>query len=191
MNIERNNAKIGGMQRKKWRHSVFAVFWVSEVNSKEIAQRAALIRSELNLSQKAIAERMGVSLRSWQGIEAGRNIPSGETLVSFEKLGVNPGWILSGLGPIRMRDWNGSDADAELFVRIARFVQRVHEELNVSIPDRGSAKIAKSVFDNIARILPRDAGPEETDAALLMQEAKLRRELLAAKDAPGTGKRSA
>lgn len=69
-----------------------------------VAQRALEVRNELGLSQKAMAEKLGISPRNWQGMEGGRNIPNGETLLNFQKLGINPGWILSGLGPKKLDD---------------------------------------------------------------------------------------
>lgn len=59
----------------------------------------------MRLSQKAMAERLGIAPRTWQEIEAGKNVPSGETLLKISDLGFDPGWILTG---------SGSQASAEL-----------------------------------------------------------------------------
>lgn len=158
---------------------------------KTLGARARFVRKENGMTQADMAKFLAVAIGTWQKMERDETVPTGETLLRFSQLGVNPGWVLTGMGPMKLRDWNGSDADTELFIRIVRLVQQVHEGLNVPIADRSSARIAKSIFEDIARILPSAAGPDETDAVLAMQEAKLRRELLEAREAPGTGKRSA
>ncbi|MCI9864916.1 LexA family transcriptional regulator [Rhizobium skierniewicense] len=65
----------------------------------KIGARAKQARADNHLSQQEMADRLGLSLRGWQKIERGEGTPSGETLLNFEKLGINPGWVLTGLGP--------------------------------------------------------------------------------------------
>ncbi|MRH93928.1 XRE family transcriptional regulator [Agrobacterium tumefaciens] len=65
----------------------------------EIGARAKLVRDENGLSQQEMADRLGMSLRGWQKIERGEGTPNGETLLSFERFEINPGWVLTGIGP--------------------------------------------------------------------------------------------
>lgn len=68
----------------------------------EIGARAKLVRDENGLSQQEMADRLGMSLRGWQKIERGEGTPNGETLLAFDRFGVNPGWVLTGIGPKHM-----------------------------------------------------------------------------------------
>ncbi|HOK05337.1 MAG TPA: helix-turn-helix transcriptional regulator [Victivallales bacterium] len=60
--------------------------------------RLKQIRESLKLSQKAMAEKIGIGVRNWQGYESGENIPGGKVLQSLAKLGFNINWILTGEG---------------------------------------------------------------------------------------------
>lgn len=64
-----------------------------------VGQRLLELRNELGHSQVAMAKLLGIANATWQKIERDEGLPSGETLMQFEKLGINPGWIISGLGP--------------------------------------------------------------------------------------------
>ncbi|WP_139056210.1 XRE family transcriptional regulator [Rhizobium sp. 9140] len=72
--------------------------------AKNLASRAKGVRVERKLQQQEMADVLGMSLRGWQKIERGEGTPSGETLLQFEKLGINPGWVLTGLGPKSLDD---------------------------------------------------------------------------------------
>lgn len=67
-----------------------------------IGKRAKQVRLEAKKTQVQMAEFLGLATATWQKIERDEGLPSGETLVQFEKLGINPGWILSGLGPKKL-----------------------------------------------------------------------------------------
>lgn len=62
-------------------------------------ERAKIVRREAAKTQAEMADILGISLGTWQKIERNEGLPSGETLMKFQKLGVNPGWLLTGLGP--------------------------------------------------------------------------------------------
>lgn len=65
----------------------------------DIGARAKQVRDENGLSQQEMAGKLGMSLRGWQKIERGEGTPNGETLLGFDKFGINPGWVLTGVGP--------------------------------------------------------------------------------------------
>lgn len=68
----------------------------------DIGARAKQVRDENGLSQQEMAGKLGMSLRGWQKIERGEGTPNGETLLGFDKFGINPGWVLTGVGPKRL-----------------------------------------------------------------------------------------
>lgn len=64
-----------------------------------VGQRVLALRKELGKTQIEMAKVVGVATATWQKIERDEGLPAGETLMQFEKLGINPGWVLTGLGP--------------------------------------------------------------------------------------------
>lgn len=149
------------------------------------------MRDELELNQQAIADRMEISLRAWQKMERDEGTPSGETLLNFQKIGINPGWVLTGLGPKRHLSWVNADIEAEIFMRIGDLVQDAHRELGIELPGRGLAKTTRAIFAHVMNALDLEASPAELDALLVGEAAKLRRQLRDAIAKPGTGKLSA
>lgn len=160
-------------------------------NTETIGSRAKEVREGLGLNQQAIADRIGISLRAWQKMERDEGTPSGETLLNFEKVGFNPGWILAGLGPKKLLTWTSADAEAELFMRIGDLVQEAHKDVGIELPTRGLAKIARVVFERVMQGVDPQAGPDEINAVLAGESAKLKRQLREAASEPGNGKRSA
>ncbi|HQR96714.1 MAG TPA: helix-turn-helix transcriptional regulator, partial [Thiotrichales bacterium] len=64
---------------------------------KLIADRLLLIRTNLGLSQKEFADRLGISLRAEQNYERGdRAIPSDVLLSLAKNFDIDPMWILDG-----------------------------------------------------------------------------------------------
>jgi transcriptional regulator with XRE-family HTH domain len=163
---------------------------MAEQATETIGSRAKTVREELELNQQAIADRMGVSLRAWQKMERDEGTPSGETLLNFQKLGINPGWVLTGLGPRKLLTWASGDTEAEIFMRIADMVQDVHSGLGIELPNRGLASATRAIFDRLIKQIDPQAGPSEFEALMTIEGAKLKRQLLDAISNPGTGKRS-
>lgn len=80
------------------------------VDAISLGQRVLALRKELGKTQVEMAKVVGVATATWQKIERDEGLPTGETLMQFEKLGINPGWVLSGLGP-KLLDAAGDAAD--------------------------------------------------------------------------------
>jgi transcriptional regulator with XRE-family HTH domain len=67
-----------------------------------LADRIKIVRESLGMSQTAIAKAAESSLPSWQGYEAGKNVPGGKVLEALARLGFNINWILTGEGQMRL-----------------------------------------------------------------------------------------
>lgn len=91
---------------------------------KTLGERALEVRNEVRKTQKEMAAYLGLSTATWQKIERNEGIPSGETLLAFEKLGINPGWVLSGLGPKRL-----NSTEPQSIVVDAGIVQEMHSTI--------------------------------------------------------------
>ncbi len=66
-----------------------------------LAERLKLIRESLGMSQSAMAKAADSSLPSWQGYEAGRNVPGGKVLEALARMGFNINWVLTGEGEMK------------------------------------------------------------------------------------------
>lgn len=79
----------------------------------DIGDRLKWIRGELDLSQRAIAEQVGCSLRGWQSWEYGRTSPSADVLGRLVELGFDGGWLLTGRGDPRRGAGQGGVASGD------------------------------------------------------------------------------
>lgn len=73
-----------------------------------IGSRLRQVREELSFAQKSMSSKLGLGPSTWQKIELGHNMPSGETLLRVAELGFSPSWILTGKGRMHLDD---SDTD--------------------------------------------------------------------------------
>ena len=66
-----------------------------------IGKRLCKRRKEMGLTQEAMAERLGMSLTFYGGIERGRKRLSIEKiLLVYEQTGMDPDYLLTGKGPL-------------------------------------------------------------------------------------------
>lgn len=170
---------------------------MGNLDTSTMGARAKRVRLEQNLNQQQIAEALGVSLRAWQKLERDEGTPSGETLLQFEKLGINPGWILTGLGPRLMREDESylykKDAiiDPDLLLDIKEVVLRVHKDAGITLHQRDADLKAISSYNQYMADDTDLSDGEEIRIWLQLLEKRLKREVDAARAAPGTGKREA
>ena len=156
-----------------------------------LGDRAKEVRKDARKTQAEMAEFLEISLGAFQKLERDEVIPNGETLLRFAKLGVNPGWLLSGLGPKSMTDTKNASIDADLLVDVKAIIDRVHQEAGITLrPETLDRKAIEHYNEYMAA--DTDVGDaEEMKLWLALLAKRLKREVLAARDAPGTGKRSA
>lgn len=153
-----------------------------------IAARLKLVRESLGLSQKGLSKKLGVGAGTWQNLEAGGNVPSGETLLRIVELGFSPTWVLTGHGPPRLPDHIESDGtattaskrpastiDGELLGRIVDAVGRLYGDLGMSIPRVDLGKLSAEKYDEI---VAASDDPAEYPTMLKLAIAQLRKELL-------------
>lgn len=162
-----------------------------------LGKRAKHVREEAKKTQKQMAEFLGLATATWQKIERDEGLPSGETLLQFEKLGVNPGWILTGLGPRLMREDESylykKDAiiDPDLLLDIKEVVLRVHKDAGITLHQRDADLKAITSYNQYMADDTDLSDGEEIRIWLQLLEKRLKREVDAARAAPGTGKREA
>lgn len=156
--------------------------------SEEIGNRIAAIRGSLSLSQQLIADQLGIALRTFQAIERGENIPTGQTLLKFADMGFNPGWILTGQGFMRLEAASETgvfaaddelveeDYDAELFGRIVDTIVRVAKEVGASIPPMDLGRRAVEIHRELGTAT---LDPTERLAMLKLLAVQLKKEMVA------------
>lgn len=85
------------------------------MGNETIGLRLTACRNALGLTQSALAEKIDLSVSTLKKIEADGNVPGGETLLRYASLGFNPGWILTGIGGMRLdghRQWQSQSQAA-------------------------------------------------------------------------------
>ncbi len=87
-----------------------------------ISERLKAFRAKLKLTQKQLAEQIGVSGRGYQGYEDGRSVPGGDAIGRFVKLGLNANWLLTGDGdmlilPLKRGTYEGYHRKESLSIR--------------------------------------------------------------------------
>lgn len=115
---------------------------MSNFTVSDIGTRAKQVRSDNALSQQEMADKLGLSLRGWQKMERGEGTPSGETLLNFEKLGINPGWVLSGIGPKYVEQGSAGNVRRE---ESERLLQRAVQEMK-SVAS-SAAELVRETFE--------------------------------------------
>ena len=104
-------------------------------NNMTLADRLKIVRNSLGMSQSAIAQAAGSSLPSWQGYEAGKNIPGGKVLEALACMKIDVNWLLTGEGSMTTSAVGGDasgnidwDALESAFVETERLLSRLNEK---------------------------------------------------------------
>ena len=66
------------------------------------SHRIKQVRSQLNLSQKDFAEKIGVDQARVSRWEKEKSLPSSSSLIEIARLGVNINWLLTGEGEMML-----------------------------------------------------------------------------------------
>lgn len=174
---------------------------------KTLGSRARAVRLKFQMSQGQMAKTLGISLRSWQMMERDEGVPSGETLLRFESVGYNPGWILTGLGPedlvaaiqhdLRRRHpveaikTSNQRIDDWTMRRLAAVVTGVHAERKLSISPENVAVEAALLYNELIGRVSDLSDRDEIEAVLPHVRYLLKKRLDEAEAEPGAGKASA
>ncbi|WP_273792410.1 helix-turn-helix domain-containing protein [Brucella anthropi] len=164
-----------------------------------IGKRVLEVRDRLGLSQRDAAHRLGVSLRSWQGMERGENIPNGETLLKFQSLGFNAGWILTGLGSPNLEQPTCLDAahikpariNEEVLDNLVILSHDEHKAAGITLRPDDNFREATKLYNELLAVVHDPNDEEELSAAIPIVKVRFRKRLSEAVENPGTGKRSA
>ncbi|MGV2183649.1 helix-turn-helix domain-containing protein [Rhizobium rhizogenes] len=163
------------------------------VEVQTIGDRVKMVRADLGLSQQEAADRLGISVRAWQKMERDEGTPSGETLIQFEKIGINPGWVLAGLGPKSLagddRASTPERVDIVLLQRLGDAVQAVFVECKQTAPQRAIMAEAAGLYNELLTMVADPRDHQVVDALIPVLRSRFKERLVKAE--PGAGKRSA
>ena len=131
--------------------------FVHESANMHLAAQLKAARAALGLKQDEMAAQSGVSYSVYQKYEMGRSVPGGEAIAGFVRLGINANWLLTGEGPMLLKDLAPE--------RVA-----VAEPLQVKI----NTKALGAAIDAMRKL----AEPGETPESTAMKTAKFYQYLL-------------
>lgn len=69
-----------------------------------IASNLRLARGVLGLKQDEIATQSGIPKSTYQKYEMGLRAPGSDAIAGFVRLGINANWLLTGEGPMLLKD---------------------------------------------------------------------------------------
>lgn len=161
----------------------------------DVAARLRMIRDLLGETQKTMSARLDLGAVTWQRLEKGEHLPSGDTLLRIAALGFSPTWVLTGAGHHHAAEavpqqgpLSGSAIDAELLGRVTDVIARTYKAIGAALQPVDLGRLAARHYEEIVSA-SADAG--EQAAMLKLLAAQIKRELTAAAAEPGTGKRRA
>lgn len=141
---------------------------------KDIGERLQRVRKELGWALRKMAKEADVSLSTWQRLESGDNAPSGETLLKFVDLGLDPTWILTGRGSMRRTETTTQPLlDIELLGWITEAICGVYKEKNLCIAPIDLVRLAAQKYDEIV-VASTDQDEQQAMLKLMIVQLRLK-----------------
>lgn len=143
-----------------------------------IGERLKRIRESRSLSQADWSLEVDVGLATLKKIELDGNVPSGETLLKYARLGFSPGWILTGAGSMYLDQVGqpaGEAIDREIMGRVVDSIVRLYRELSISLSPIDLGRLSAEKYDEIVAASDDHA---ERMAMVKLMAVQLRKELL-------------
>lgn len=172
--------------------------------SETLGDRAKKVRDEHGLSQGKMADLLNISLRNWQMMERDEGVPSGDTLLRFAGLGLNPGWVLTGIGPKHLEGVNAPKDESEalgssqpaainpaIFKAVKQLVRTINEEAGIRLPDEARDEEAVRRYNDLVALARGSTDEGKLRSLLPALEYEITESVKSAVAEPGTGKRSA
>lgn len=136
-----------------------------------LQDRLRMIRTTWGLSQRDMADKVGVTGVAWQHYEIGQNVPGGKVLAALGKHRINLNWLLLGLGEMyRAESEGGTDSpaniDIERYRQLEAFIQDsgLEELLSVSALSHQGDELA--ILHALGQRYPEAMTVEELTIAL-------------------------
>ncbi|MGX1099282.1 helix-turn-helix domain-containing protein [Amorphus sp. MBR-141] len=145
-----------------------------------------------------LAQRSGIPRRTLESYLSGAREPKVTTAARIAAgAGVSVEWLANGKGAMRPEPPNppsrqqGGSVDGALLRDVSRVVAAVHKSENVRLPSDVLIDEAATAYNELLARAEDPSDRDELESLLPWLEARLRKRLKAAREEPGTGKRSA
>lgn len=162
---------------------------VDGVDIEGIKNRLKGARNSLNLSQRAMAEKLGMSVDTLKKIENSKSIPGGDTLLKYEAIGIDSRWILTGIeARAAIADPQSGQLDRDLFGQVTDAIAKLYKIEGVHLP---IVELGRLSADKYQEIIASGAQPEGYSGAIAMAIFGLQKDLRAAAADPANSKRRA
>ena len=115
-----------------------------------IGDRLKAARKHLGLSQATIAERTGIPLGTYKKYEGDERSPGSDALTALGKTGINLNWLLSGEGPMLLKDLQPdvqADVDIKRLSAVVAGVEQALAARNLELAPEKKARLVGVLYE--------------------------------------------
>ncbi|MHB8257121.1 MAG: helix-turn-helix domain-containing protein [Acidiferrobacterales bacterium] len=111
-------------------------------------ERVGAVRAHLALSQTALAQRLGISLRAYQNYERGeREITVVLVHALYVEFRVDPVWLLTGTGSMMLAEDQRKRLDQDLLDRVVEAVEKFEAGLKKSLSVEHKSRLIGLLYE--------------------------------------------
>ncbi len=128
--------------------------------------RVGAVRTHFALSQTAMAQRVGISLRAYQNYERGeREVPVVLVHALYEVFRVDPVWLLTGSGSMMLAEDQRKRLDQDLLDRVVETVEKLEASLKKTLPVEHKSRLIGLLYEE-SQLLNEVAGEKLSPAKM-------------------------
>ena len=124
------------------------------------------MRAHFALSQTALAQRLGISLRAYQNYERGeREVPVALVHALYEQFRVDPVWLLTGAGSMMLAEDQHKRLDQTLLDRVVEAVEKFEADLKKPLSVEHKSRLIGLLYEK-SQLLNEVTGAKLSPAKL-------------------------
>lgn len=128
--------------------------------------RVARVRAHLGLSQAAMAQRTGLSLRAYQNYERGeREVPVVLVHALYTEFDVDPVWLLTGAGPMILQTERAQHLDQAVLDQVVEAVERFEASVKKTLSVEHKSRLIGLLYEK-SRLLSEVSGEKLSPAKM-------------------------
>ena len=129
-------------------------------------ERVGKVRAHFALSQTALAQRLGISLRAYQNYERGeREVPVALVHALYEQFRVDPVWLLTGAGSMMLAEDQHKRLDQTLLDRVVEAVEKFEADLKKPLSVEHKSRLIGLLYEK-SQLLNEVTGAKLSPAKL-------------------------
>ena len=133
-------------------------------------ERVGLVRAHFALSQTAMAQRVGISLRAYQNYERGeREVPVALVHALYEQFRVDPVWLLTGAGSMMLAEDQRKRLDQTLLDRVVEAVEKFEAGLKKPLSVEHKSRLIGLLYEKsqlLAEVAVKQLSPAKMRSLL-------------------------